>query len=66
MFVHQNHATGGENGSIMVGMFVWLCLTSQKPSELEFSVAARTDLGVKLLTKTPGSSVLVPVLPRER
>jgi hypothetical protein len=51
MFVHKNHAAGGENGSIMVmvGMFVFLCLASQKPSEREFFVPARTDLGVKLL-----------------
>ena len=48
--VHQNHATGDENGSIMVGMFVSLCLTSKKPSEREFFVPAGTDLGVKLLT----------------
>jgi hypothetical protein len=50
MFVHKNHAAGGENGSIMVGMFVFLCLASQKPSELEFFVPARTDLGVNSLT----------------
>jgi hypothetical protein len=49
MFVHKNHAAGGKNGSIMVGMFVFLCLASQKPSEWEFFVPARTDLGVKLL-----------------
>jgi len=49
MFLHQNHATRGGNGSIMVGMFVCLCLASQKPSEREFFVPARTDLGVKLL-----------------
>ncbi len=36
--VHQNHAAGGGNGSIMVGMFVYLCLASQKPSEQEFFV----------------------------
>ena len=47
--VRQNHAAGGENGSIMVGMFVSLCLASQKPSEREFFVPAGTDLGVKLL-----------------
>ncbi len=40
---------GGGNDFIMVGMFVCLCLASQKPSEGEFSVPARTDLGVKLL-----------------
>jgi hypothetical protein len=49
MFVHQNHAAGGRNGSIMVGMFVCLCLTSKKPSEREFFVPAGMDLGVKLL-----------------
>jgi hypothetical protein len=50
MLVHQNHAAGGENGSIMVGMFVSLCLASKKPSEREFFVPAGTDLAVKLLT----------------
>ena len=49
MFLHKNHAAGGENDSIMVGMFVFLCLASKKPSEQEFFVPARTDLGVKLL-----------------
>jgi hypothetical protein len=49
MFVHKNHGAGGENGSIMVGMYVFLCLASQKPSGREFFVPARTDLGVKLL-----------------
>jgi hypothetical protein len=34
----------------MVGMFECLCLTSQKPSEREFFVPARTDSGVKLLS----------------
>ena len=34
----------------MVRMFVCLCLASQKPSEREFFVPARTDLAVKLLT----------------
>ena len=33
----------------MVGMFVSLCLASQKPSEQEFFVPARMHLGVKLL-----------------
>jgi hypothetical protein len=47
MFDHQNHAAGGGNGSIMVEMFVCLCLASQKSSEREFFVPARTDLGVK-------------------
>jgi hypothetical protein len=48
--VHQNHAAGEENSSIMVGMFVSLCLASQKPSEREFLVPARTDLAVELLS----------------
>jgi hypothetical protein len=50
IFIHKNHAAGGGNGSIMVGMFVCLCLTSQKPSEREFFVLARMDLDVKLLS----------------
>ena len=33
----------------MVGMFVSLCLASQKPSKREFFVPAGMDLGVKLL-----------------
>ena len=41
---------GGGNGSIMVGMFVCLCLASQNPFEWEFFVPARTDLGVNSLT----------------
>ena len=49
MLIHQNHAAGEENSSIMVGMFVCLCLASKKPSEREFFVPAGTDLGVKLL-----------------
>jgi len=49
MFIHKHHAAGEENSSFMVGMFVFLCLASQKPSEREFFVPARTDLGVKLL-----------------
>jgi hypothetical protein len=28
MLVHQNHGARGENGSIMVGMYVCLCLAS--------------------------------------
>jgi hypothetical protein len=49
MFIHQNHGAGGGNGSIMVGMFVCLCLASKKPSKQEFFVPARTDVAVKLL-----------------
>jgi hypothetical protein len=48
MFLHQNHGAGGGNGSIMVGMFVRLCLASQNPFEREFFVPARMDLGVNL------------------
>jgi hypothetical protein len=50
MLVHQNYGAGGGNGSIMVGMFVCLCLVSKKPSEREFFVPAGMDLGVKLLS----------------
>jgi hypothetical protein len=47
---HQNHATEDENGSIMVGMFVSLCLaSSQNPFEREFFVPVGRHLGVKLL-----------------
>ncbi len=45
----QNYAAGGANDSIIVGMFVCLCLARKKPSEREFFVPAGTDLGVKLL-----------------
>jgi len=55
MFVHKNHAAGAENGSIMVGMFVFLCLASQKPSERDFFVPARADLGGCLAVKSPPS-----------
>ena len=50
MLSQHNHTAGGGNGSIMVGMFVCLCLASQKSSKREFFVPARTDLGVKLLS----------------
>jgi hypothetical protein len=50
MLGQQNHAAGGANGSIMVVMFVCLCLASKKSSEQEFFIPAGTDLGVKLLT----------------
>ena len=43
----------GGNSSIMVGMFVCLCLASQKPSEWEFFILVRTDIGVELLTGIP-------------
>ena len=38
-----------EKVTVMVGMFVSLCLASKTPSEEEFFVPAGTDLGVKLL-----------------
>ena len=52
IFVHQNHAAGGGNNSIMVGIFVCLCLAIKKSSEQEFFVPVRTDLDVKLLKKS--------------
>jgi hypothetical protein len=52
MFLHQNHGAGGGNGSVMVGMFVCLCLAIKKPSEREYFVPARIDLAVKLLRKS--------------
>ncbi len=57
-FVHQNHAAGGGNSSIMVGMFVCLCLASQQPSEWESFVPARTDLRVKLFILTSVATVV--------
>jgi len=51
MLVHQNHAAVEENGSIMVGMFVSLCLASKKSSEREFFFPAGMHLGVMLLSK---------------
>jgi hypothetical protein len=50
IFVHQNYAAGGGKGSIMVEMFVCLCLASQNLSEREFFVPARMDIGVNSLT----------------
>jgi len=49
VFIHQNHGAGGENGSIMVVVFVCSSLASKKPSEREFFVPAGMDLAVKLL-----------------
>jgi hypothetical protein len=46
ILVHQNHAPGEENGSIMVVMFVPLCLASKKSSDREFFVPTGTHLGV--------------------
>ncbi len=34
MLGQQNHAAGGGNTYIMVGMFVCLCFSNQKPSRL--------------------------------
>jgi len=67
MLIHQNHAAGEENGSIMVGMFVCLCLASKKPSEREFFVPAGMDLCVKLLkdnmtVKPPQQSISLNLL----
>jgi hypothetical protein len=44
---------------VVVGVFVCLCLASQKPSESEFFVPARTDLGVKTPVFTVGRYCLV-------
>jgi len=63
-FIHQNHAAGGGNGSIMVGMIVCLCLTSQKPSEQDFFVPARMDFGVKLLKMTLCTTVCAQLPPK--
>jgi hypothetical protein len=53
VFIYQNHGTGGENGSIMVGIFVCLCLARKKPSEREFFPPPEQDLAVKLLINYP-------------
>ena len=61
--IHQNHAAEEDNGSIMVGMFVSLCLASKKSSKREFFVPAGTHLGVKLLiTLIVGSHFVALVL----
>ena len=49
MFLHQNHGAGGGKDSVMVGMFVCLCLASKKSSERDFFVPTRMDLAVLLL-----------------
>ena len=46
--INRYHAAGGANGSIMVVVFVCLCLASKKPSEREFFVPTGTDLAVML------------------
>ncbi len=51
---NKNHAAGGANGSIMVGMFVCLCFASQQPSEWEFFVPAGKDLAVNSLRAMNG------------
>ncbi len=43
MLVHQNHVAGGGNSSIMVGMFVSLCLANKKPFERELFVPTGMD-----------------------
>ena len=48
---YQNHcAAGGENSSVMVGMFVCLCLAILNSFEGKFFIPTRMDLGVVLLT----------------
>ena len=49
MFLHQNHAAGGENGSSWLGCLCDVCLASKKSFEREFFVPAGTQLAVKLL-----------------
>jgi len=49
MSLHENHGAGWGYGSIMVVVFVCLCLASKKLSEREFFFPAGTDLAVKLL-----------------
>ena len=39
----QNRAAGEANGSIMVWLFVFLCLASKQPSEREIFVPVQTD-----------------------
>ena len=56
----SNHAAGGGNGPIMVGMFVCLCLASKKPSVWEFFVPVGTDLAVTLLTALPLRRIYAP------
>ncbi len=43
----------------MVGMFVCLCLASQKPSEREFFLPAGTHLGVKLLRQSVDANLVI-------
>jgi hypothetical protein len=62
MFLHQNHDAGGGNGSIMVGMFVFLCLASQNPFRAGVFCSRQNDLGVNLLTLSPLGAPLVRLL----
>jgi hypothetical protein len=62
MLGQQNHAAGGAKGSIMVVVFVCLCLASKKPSERELFVLARTDLGVKLLRMKKAGAKMHPAI----
>jgi hypothetical protein len=50
MFLHQNHASRGENSSSWWGCLCDVCFASKKSSEMEFFVPARTHLAFKLLT----------------
>ena len=50
MLDQQTMPLDGANGSIMVGMFVYMCLASKKPSKQEFFAPTLSDLGDKLLT----------------
>jgi len=57
VFIHRNHAARRENSSIMVGMFVslCLCLASQKSSEREFFIPAGMHLGVNNSSSLTGA-----------
>ena len=50
MFLHQNHGARLENGSSWWGSLFDVCFASKKSSEREFTVPARSHLGVQLLT----------------
>jgi len=50
MFLHQNHAAGGENGSSWWGCLCDMCLAGKKPSKWEFFVPVGTHLAVNSLT----------------
>ena len=65
MFLHQNHAAGGEYGSSWWWCLCDVCLASQKHSKWEFFVPTRMDVyvGVKLLRNDNLSSDK-PLAPR--